>query len=73
MDFWNAAVGLMKTLVMAYGAYLCVQGGIGLAEGFSQDNPAQKASGGKQLIAGGGVIIVALTLVPMLSGMLGTP
>lgn len=70
MDFWNAAVNVMKVLVMAYGAYLCVQGGMGLAEGFSHDNPAQKASGGKLLIAGGGVMLIGVIMVPMLAGML---
>lgn len=73
MDFWNKAVDVMKILVMCYGAYLCVMGGIGLAEGFSQDNPAQKSSGGKLLIAGGGVIMIAVIMVPMLSGLLAAP
>lgn len=70
MDFWNSAVNIMQVLVIAYGAYLCVQGGIGLAEGFSQDNPAAKSSGGKLLIAGGGVIMIGVALVPQLSGLL---
>lgn len=73
MDFWNTAVNVMKILVSAYGAYLCVQGGIGLAEGFSQDNPSQKASGGKLLIAGGGVLLIGFFMVPMLSGLLTAP
>lgn len=70
MDFWNSAVNIMEVLVIAYGAYLCVQGGIGLAEGFSQDNPSAKASGGKLLVAGGGVILIGIALVPKLSGLL---
>lgn len=70
MEFWNKAVDVMELLVCCYGAYLCVMGGIGLAEGFSQDNPAQKSSGGKLLIAGGGVILIGIIMVPMLSGLL---
>lgn len=69
MEFWNAAVNLMKVLVIGYGAYYCVQGGIGLAEGFAENNPAQKAAGGKLLVAGVGIILVGMVLVPMLAGM----
>lgn len=70
MEFWNKAVDLMKLLVIAYGAYMCVQGGIGLAEGFSENNPAQKSAGGKLLIAGGGIMMVGFVMVPMLANLL---
>ncbi len=69
MEFWNTAVKLMQAMVVAYGAYLCIQGGIGLGEGFAENNPAQKSSGGKLLVAGGGVILVGITMVPMLANM----
>lgn len=70
MDFWNTGVGLMKTMVMGYGAYLCIIGGMGFAEGVAENNPAQKSAGGKLLISGVGVILVGMVMVPMLANMM---
>lgn len=39
--------------------------------GTAKDNPASKSQGVKQLVAGGGVALIGLTLVPLLSGLLG--
>ncbi|HFP9061666.1 TPA: Maff2 family mobile element protein, partial [Enterococcus faecium] len=50
---------------------LCVWGGINLLEGYGQDNPGAKSQGVKQLVAGGGVALIGVTLVPLLSGLLG--
>ena len=33
--------------------------------------PAEKSQGVKQLVAGGGVALIGITLVPLLSGLLG--
>ena len=46
-------------------------GGINLLEGYGQDNPGAKSQGVKQLVAGGGVALIGITLVPLLSGLLG--
>ena len=46
-------------------------GGINLLEGYGQDNPAAKSQGVKQLVAGGGVALIGVTLIPLLSGLLG--
>ena len=67
MEFWNTAVTLLKTIVICLGAGLLVWGGINLMEG---DNPGAKSQGMKQLVAGGGVILIGTTLVPMLQGLL---
>ena len=67
MDFFNSAVESLQTLVIALGAGLCVWGAINLLEGYGGDNPASKSQGIKQLMAGGGVILLGITLVPMLS------
>ena len=48
-----------------------VWGGINLLEGYGQDNPGAKSQGVKQLVAGGGVALIGVTLVPLLSGLLG--
>ena len=70
MDFFTNAIDVLQTLVIALGGGLCVWGGINLLEGYGQDNPASKAQGIKQLMAGSGVALIGLTLVPLLSGLL---
>jgi hypothetical protein len=71
MEFFNSAVDVLQTLVIALGAGLCLWGGINLLEGYGQDNPASKSQGVKQLVAGGGVALIGMLLVPLLSGVLG--
>ena len=48
---------------------LCVWGGINLMEGYGNDNPGAKSQGIKQLMAGGGVVVIGTTLIPLLSGL----
>ena len=71
MAFFQSAVGVLQTLVIALGAGLAVWGGINLMEGYGQDNPGAKSQGIKQLVAGGGIILIGVLLVPLLSGLLG--
>ena len=71
MEFFNQAIDILKILVMALGAGLAVWGVINLLEGYGQDNPASKSQGMKQLMAGGGVALIGITLVPLLSGLFG--
>ncbi len=71
MDFFTNAIDVLQTLVIALGGGLCVWGGINLLEGYGQDNPASKSQGIKQLMVGGGVALIGLTLIPLLSGLLG--
>ena len=65
MEFFNSAVDVLKTLVVALGAGLGVWGAINLLEGY----PAAKSQGIKQLMAGGGVVLIGLQLIPLLSGL----
>lgn len=51
MEFFNSAIDVLQTLVIALGGGLCVWGGINLLEGYGQDNPASKSQGVKQLMA----------------------
>ena len=67
MEFFASAVESLQTLVIALGAGLCVWGAINLLEGYGGDNPAAKSQGVKQLMAGGGVILLGTTLVPLLA------
>ena len=68
MAFFNSAVGVLQTLVVALGAGLGIWGAINLLEGYGNDNPGAKSQGMKQLMAGGGVALIGITLVPLLSG-----
>ena len=45
MAFFQSAVGVLQTLVIALGAGLAVWGGINLMEGYGQDNPGAKSQG----------------------------
>ena len=69
MEFFASAITTLQTLVIALGGGLCVWGGINLLEGYGQDNPASKSQGMKQLMAGGGIIVLGTTLIPLLSGL----
>ena len=56
MAFFNQAINILQTLVVAIGAGLAVWGVINLLEGYGNDNPGAKSQGIKQLMAGGGVV-----------------
>ena len=71
MGFFTSAVDTLQTLVVALGAGLAVWGVINLLEGYGSDNPGAKSQGIKQLMAGGGVALIGITLVPLLSGLFG--
>ena len=51
MAFFNSAVGVLQTLVVALGAGLGIWGVINLLEGYGSDNPASKSQGMKQVMA----------------------
>ena len=67
MEFFNSAIGVLQTLVVALGAGLGIWGVINLLEGYGNDNPGAKSQGIKQLMAGGGVVLIGTTLIPLLS------
>jgi hypothetical protein len=69
MSFFTSAVTTLQTLVVALGAGLAVWGVINLLEGYGSDNAGAKSQGVKQLMAGGGVILLGTTLIPLLSGL----
>ena len=72
LSSWRSgAVGVLQTLVVALGAGLGIWGAINLLEGYGNDNPGAKSQGMKQLMAGGGVALIGITLVPLLSGLFG--
>ena len=71
MEFFAAAISILQTLVIALGGGLGVWGLINLLEGYGNDNPGAKSQGIKQLMAGGGVAAIGMTLIPMLSNLFG--
>ena len=71
MAFFGQAISTLSTLVIALGAGLGVWGVVNLLEGYGQDNPGAKSQGVKQLMAWGGVILIGVNLVPLLSGLFG--
>ena len=85
MSFFTSAIDTLQILVVALGAGLGAWGvinllealgaGLGawgvinLLEGYGNDNPGAKSQGMKQLMAGGGIAVVGMTLIPLLSGL----
>ena len=71
MAFFNQAVTVLQSLVVAIGAILSIWGGINLLEGYGGDNPGAKSLGAKQFVAGAGVALIGTTLIPLLTGLFG--
>lgn len=69
MGFFSSAVDTLQTVVCAIGGGVGVWGIINLLEGYGNDNSGAKSQGMKQLMAGGGIFIVGMTLVPLLSSL----
>lgn len=51
MAFFNSAITVLQTLVIALGAGLGIWGAINLLEGYGNDNPGAKSQGMKQFMA----------------------
>ena len=51
MAFFNSAIDVLQTLVIALGSGLGIWGVINLLEGYGNDNPGAKSQGMKQLMA----------------------
>ena len=71
MAFFEQAITVLQTLVIALGAGLGIWGVINLLEGYGNDNPGAKSQGMKQLMAGGGMALIGMILVPLLKGLFG--
>ena len=61
MAFFQSAIQILQTLVIAIV--------INLLEGYGNDNPGAKSQGIKQLMSGGGVILIGTSLIPLLGGL----
>lgn len=69
MEFFTKAIETNGTIVVVLGAGLGGWGLVNLLEGYGNDNPGAKSQGIKQLIAGGGIALVGLQLIPLLANM----
>jgi hypothetical protein len=67
--FFTESINTLSVLVIALGGGLGVWGIINLLEGYGSDNPSAKSQGIKQLMAGGGVVLIGIKIVPMLAGL----
>ena len=69
MAFFASAIDTLKVLVMAIGCGLGAWGIVNLLEGYGSDNPASKSQGMKQLMAGGGIVLLGMNLIPLLADL----
>ena len=72
LSFFQGAVDTLTTVVILIGAGVGVWGVINLLEGYGNDNPGAKSQGMKQLMAGIGVALIGITLVPQLKELMNT-
>ena len=69
MAFFASTVSALSKITIGVGAALGVWGGVNLMEGYGNDNPGAKSQGIKQLVAGGGVVVIGLTVIPLLANI----
>ena len=62
----SASSGTVTSYIcLLYTSGLGVWGVVNLLEGYGSDNPGSKSQGMKQLMAGGGIILIGTTLIPV--------
>lgn len=71
MEFITEGTSTLSQVVIAIGAGLATWGIINLMEGYGSDNPGAKSQGIKQLMAGGGIVLIGYKLVPLLGNLFG--
>lgn len=69
-EFVSKAGTVLKSVIILIGAGLGVWGVVNLLEGYGNDNAGAKSQGMKQLMAGLGLIVLAMALIPVLVGMM---
>lgn len=68
MDFFTSAIDVIKLIVCGLGAAYAVIGIINFSQGHSQHNATKKEDGMGQIMGGGAIFLVGMTLVPKLAG-----
>ncbi len=69
-NFITTACTVLKSVICLIGGGVGVWGVVNLLEGYGNDNPGAKSQGMKQLMAGLGLILLAIVLVPVLQNMM---
>lgn len=69
-DFINKTITVLQSVISLIGAGLAVWGVVNLIEGYGNDNPGAKSQGMKQLMAGLGLVLLGLVVVPVLGTMM---
>lgn len=70
--FFSEAVGALKIVLILIGAGVGALGIFNLLEAYSDDNGPGKNKGIKQVMSGGGVILLATLLIPKLVTLMNT-
>ncbi len=68
--FITTACTVLKSVICLIGGGVSLWGVVNLLEGYGNDNPGAKSQGMKQLMAGLGLILLAIILVPVLEKMM---
>lgn len=71
-SFFSDAVGALKIVLILIGAGVGAIGIFNLLEAYSDDNAAGKNKGIKQVMSGGGIILLATFLIPKLTDLMST-
>lgn len=69
-SFIDKATTVLQAVISLIGAGLAIWGVVNLIEGYGGDNAAAKSQGMKQLMAGIGLIVLAVVMVPVLKTMM---
>lgn len=65
----QSAITLLQTLIILIGAAFAVMGIVNMLEGYGNENPNARSQGIKQLMAGGGIVLIGMQLIPQLAGL----
>ena len=68
--FITTACTVLKSVISLIGGGVSLWGIVNLLEGYGNDNAGAKSQGMKQLMAGLGLILLAIILVPVLQNMM---
>ena len=69
MDIFIQALSVVQAILFLIGAALGIWGIVNLLEGYGSDNPGAKSQGIKQFVAGAGVVLIGMVLVPLLADL----
>ena len=69
-DFISKTITVLQSVISLIGGGLAVWGVVNLIEGYGGDNAAAKSQGIKQLMAGLGLVLLGIVVVPVLGTMM---